>query len=765
MIVHMIGNAHIETAGQWSFDAGKDEALATLRSAVERCEEYPEFKFTSGEIWTLQLVEKLDDKLFKRIRKLLKRGQWNLGSGCYTLPHPYLMSGAVWSRQVAFGHHYCLDKFGKTPQVAVNLSAKAFPVSYYRNLLRAGYKSMVFFMDGQKPAGMESSIFRWVNEGGEELLCYRISPHYRTRSHELYGQIMECVESGSLTLGHTLCFYGVGNHGGGPTKENIEYIRDHRDSFENVELKFSTLDEFFSHALLMSDSFPVFEGPIGVAAPGHFINRRRQRKQQRAAENTVLQAERLCEQLGNKRLVRDVESKLDEVWGDLMRGASYCLATGNFADVNLPSLDAMQFGVIRQSTEWIWNISRSWARERLEEFNYQQIVAINTNHHAVERWIEHEPNLDFDDWGKRKLCDSDGNLLPYQILKTADKPNPVTRLLFRASIPAKSAKQFLLREFPDIMVDAGGVEDPKPEGVLKVLKTSIENSHWTLRLSPRSINRISPASDKEYNFLGKLGLSFSLSENRLDPDAMELDKAPPVYAAGLESEGWEVVENGKLRASMVNRGKIGNSPYVWKVSLCEGDPKIYCSFSIAYVEAFRHLELNLYLENSVENWNVATSSGGQISKSSNQIHPFHGWISSVGESRRFAVISDDFFACRHSEQCLTFLMVRSPVSWESQNGTSSQPCFSGASDLGLHEYRWVMIPDCTIDAKGLENELLDIQQPLIVFDRYEGLNRPPWENSTPANLQESNELRALNDGQMKHLGIDPNTVKTIASSI
>ena len=146
MIAHMIGNAHIVPAGAWSFDAGRDEALATLSSAVERCEEYPEFKFSFGDVWALMLVEQTDPSLFKRIRKLIKKNQWSISHGTYSMTHPYLMSEEMWKRQVTIGHTYCLDKFGKTPSFYLNLEAKAFPVSHYHNLIKAGYRGMVFFM-------------------------------------------------------------------------------------------------------------------------------------------------------------------------------------------------------------------------------------------------------------------------------------------------------------------------------------------------------------------------------------------------------------------------------------------------------------------------------------------------------------------------------------------------------------------------------------------------------------------------------------------
>ena len=51
MRVHMIANAHIDPVWLWPWQAGADEALATMASMADRCDEYPDFVFTRGEAW------------------------------------------------------------------------------------------------------------------------------------------------------------------------------------------------------------------------------------------------------------------------------------------------------------------------------------------------------------------------------------------------------------------------------------------------------------------------------------------------------------------------------------------------------------------------------------------------------------------------------------------------------------------------------------------------------------------------------------------
>ena len=68
MRVHMIANAHIDPVWLWPWQAGADEALATMSSMADRCDEYPDFVFTRGEAWLYRETERLRPDLFARIR-------------------------------------------------------------------------------------------------------------------------------------------------------------------------------------------------------------------------------------------------------------------------------------------------------------------------------------------------------------------------------------------------------------------------------------------------------------------------------------------------------------------------------------------------------------------------------------------------------------------------------------------------------------------------------------------------------------------------
>ena len=78
----------------WSWQAGVDEALATFRSAADRCDEYPEFVFTRGESWLYEQVERIDPDLLERVRRLVESGRWHVTGGQYIQPDVNLPDGA-----------------------------------------------------------------------------------------------------------------------------------------------------------------------------------------------------------------------------------------------------------------------------------------------------------------------------------------------------------------------------------------------------------------------------------------------------------------------------------------------------------------------------------------------------------------------------------------------------------------------------------------------------------------------------------------------
>jgi len=74
------------------------------------------------------------------------------------------------------------------------------------------------------------------------------------------------------------------------------------------------------------------------------------------------------------------------------------------------------------------------------------------------------------------------------------------------------------------------------------------------------------------------------------------------------------------------------------------------------------------------------------------------------------------------------------------------------TDQGPHSFHFFIIQAGTmLEDEALHTAARQQAQPPIVFDRYEGLERPPWGNSPPRRLWTAAEQRARASGMMRHL--------------
>ena len=140
----MVGNAHIDPVWLWPWQAGVDEALATFRSAADRCDEYPEFVFTRGESWLYQQVERIDPELFERAGRLVEGGRWHITGGQYIQPDVNLSTVMGLHRQILHGQRYFRERFGVSPKVGYNVDSFGHPATLPDVLADYGYVGYVF---------------------------------------------------------------------------------------------------------------------------------------------------------------------------------------------------------------------------------------------------------------------------------------------------------------------------------------------------------------------------------------------------------------------------------------------------------------------------------------------------------------------------------------------------------------------------------------------------------------------------------------------
>lgn len=737
IVFHMIGNAHLDPVWLWNWQAGADEALATFRSAADRCDEYRDFQYTRGEAWLYEIVELLDPQLFKRVLKAIKRGQWHVTGGEYVQPDCNLPTEEGWNQQLAVGLDYFRKRLGQKPTVGYNVDSFGHPATLPDILSAHGMRGYVFHRPNESQQKLPSNTFRWRGPEGGEVIGFRINPAYVTRTDDLYGQIMSVLDVTDPELGHVMCFYGLGNHGGGPSKETIEYIIENKLAFPGVVLEFSNPERYFDAISKRKNILPVFEGELQHTFPGCYSVMHDIKQAQHRNEYKLAQAGRLLSNLKSpKDLQKHFAGPLDVAWKDLLFTQFHDILAGTSIDGSWPSVRAKQGRALAIAEEGIVATTRRWARESLPSINHQQIVAVNSEPFAYEGMTTFEPYIDFDDWNNRWISTLEGKPVPFQIVSPDANLGAMTHaIVFPAKIAAKGHTTFLVRD------DAKPKNSKEIKSTLKATAAGLSDGTTSVKLGAKGLASI---THKGREIISEIGLR--LIEDNGDTWVFHADHFPGEEKGSLSKLSWTIEEEGPLRARAYAEGKIGDSIARWSVDLPSGENAIVLRLEVHFRERYRMLQLDSKVASAVKKWRVGIPGGSVTRKPDSSEWPAQKWIA----ADNFGIATPDAYSVNHSEKQLRWTLLRSPLmAWAGQQSYAPGTTITN-TDQGVHrfEFRILLGKPSVKDLDAAHRFMVCAP---VVFDRYEGMNRPPWGNNPPRRLWTPDIPRARKDGRLMHL--------------
>ena len=293
--LYMIGNAHLDPVWLWPWQEGYAEARATFASAVARMAEHPDFVFTCDQVVLLSWVEESDPELFAAIRAREAEGRWVNAGGWWVEPDGNLGMGESFVRQGLLGQRYLVSRFGRPATVGMNVDPFGHHAMLPQILRGQGLDSYLFLRPGPHEGDLEPTLFWWESPDGSRVLAYRIPYEYGSPPGPVDGQVEKSLASMDRGLGDGMVFYGVGNHGGGPTRANIDSIHrfDRMGSFGR--LRMASPREYLDAALAtpgLAERLVVRRDDLQHHAPGCYSAHSGVKAWQRRAQHAVLAAER-----------------------------------------------------------------------------------------------------------------------------------------------------------------------------------------------------------------------------------------------------------------------------------------------------------------------------------------------------------------------------------------------------------------------------------------------------------------------------------------
>ncbi len=309
--LHLIGNAHLDPVWLWRWQEGFSEILATYRSALDRLKEFPDMKFTSACAVYYQWIEKMDPQMFAEIQERVKEGRWNIVGGWFLQPDCNIPSGESFARHGLISQRYFQEKFGVTAKTGYNVDSFGHNASLPQILKKSGMDNYVFMRPFPDEQGRDEDVFLWESADGTQVPTYRIPMFYNIDLEKL-DKLQEIKEKSDKQNIDMMAFYGVGNHGGGPTIQLLDAI-----NHSNIpDMVYSTPEEYFDG--IDKDSLPVAADELQHHARGCYSACTSIKKGNRKCENNLIAAEKFCSMAAHLIGIKYPKEKLDKAWKNLL---------------------------------------------------------------------------------------------------------------------------------------------------------------------------------------------------------------------------------------------------------------------------------------------------------------------------------------------------------------------------------------------------------------------------------------------------------------
>jgi len=314
--IHLVCNAHLDPVWLWEWEEGAGEALSTFRAAAAFCEDYDDFIFNHNEAILYKWVEEYEPGLFKRIRALVRKKKWHILGGWYLQPDCNMPSGESFVRQILLGKSYFKKKFGIDVETGSNLDPFGHTQGLVQILAKSGYDSYIFCRPDQGFLQLPSEEFVWVGFDGSEVLGTRIEAHYNSRSGLARAKVEDWMKR-HPDKDLSLLLWGVGNHGGGASKQDIEELQKLILETKNFEIFHSTPETYFRELKRKRASLPRYARSLNPWAPGCYTSMARIKQKHRILENELYSAEKMASAASFQGLIKYPQEELHEALSDL----------------------------------------------------------------------------------------------------------------------------------------------------------------------------------------------------------------------------------------------------------------------------------------------------------------------------------------------------------------------------------------------------------------------------------------------------------------
>ena len=448
-ILYLICNAHLDPVWLWEWEEGAGETLSTFRTAAQFCEDTEEFIFNHNEAVLYKWVEIYEPELFSRIQQLVKKRKWHVLGGWYLQPDCNMPSGESFVRQILVGKTYFKEKFGAEPETAMNFDPFGHSRGLVQILKKSGFSSYLFCRPDGKHLDLPADDFIWIGYEGSEILAHRARHHYNSERGKARQRVEEWLkENHDQDVG--LLLWGIGNHGGGPSRQDLDQLRKLSSEESGWEVRHGIPEDYFEAISRRAGELPRYAQDLNPWAVGCYTTMALVKQRHRLLENTYYMTEKMVSHSSLLELMDYPRAELQMALEDLLFCEFHDILPGS----SIPQVEAYALQRMDHALEILSRLkARAFfalvKKEKPAEEGEFPIFVYNPHPYPVNGIVScefqpQEPNFDPKIFWLPEIKDSSGKTVPFQLEKESSNISVDQRkkVVFQAELKPGQMNRF-----------------------------------------------------------------------------------------------------------------------------------------------------------------------------------------------------------------------------------------------------------------------------------------------------------------------------------
>jgi alpha-mannosidase len=667
-----IGNAHIDMAWLWQYPETIEVTRQTFKAALENMHKMPFFKFTHGQAQSYEWIEKYYPDIFTEIKNFVKEGRWEPIGGSWVENDLNMSSGEFTLRQYLYGKRFFFEKFGTDVNIGYSPDTFGHPESLPSILRTCGIDKYIFFRPYE-----EEKLFNWKSKEGSVVLAHRPAGWFTSydswnRSNivpdkNYYNTIFET--DSTFNLKNNLHFYGVGDHGGGPTLKEIEHITFLDSLKAYPSNSFNTVEEYYKSLNISELKIDTFRGEMNPVFEGCYTSQAKMKRLNRQAEYLLPMTEMfsvISEKFGNPYSYDELNTSWKKVlfnqFHDILPGSAVS-AVYNDASRDYDTVFTTCIRILKNSFR---SLAMNINTKTMVHDLIPVVVFNNLNwkrNAPVEMVIKKEPGIN-----SVKVYDDKNKEISSQIIENGS--NEIHFIFIASDVPSIGYRTYWLKLFKNEKTDIIQ-QNPKNNN-----SWQLENMFYKVSIDQYSGSVYSIYDKKLKTELlaeSSLGNEFQLQNDGGNAWEIKLSSEPEPI---ISPKSIKIIEDSKVRKIIRVEYQFSESTFFQDIILYYELPIIYFKYKIDWHERGKILKIkfptsltDVHSESEIPFSSIIRKSDG-----CEMVH--QKYFNILNDEMGITFLNDSKYGCSISDSVVYLTALRSP----------SDP--DPNADMGLHEFSY-----------------------------------------------------------------------------